>query len=263
MAVEPIRVLHVDDDPALADLFATYIERDNEDIIVETETDPQQCLEQIGTTHNGVDCVVCDYDMPGLNGLEVLETVRNHHPSLPFILYTGKGSEEIAAEAISKGVDEYMQKETGTDQYAVLANRIKHIVDQYRLERALRNSEARYRALVEQNIVGIYLIEADYEFTYVNPRFAEIFGYAQEELIGKPAGYVVADIDGAQVRENLRKRFEGELETIQYRFTGKHKTGDTLDILVQGTRVERNGAFAVTGVLLDLDDLDLDEQGDS
>jgi len=51
--------------------------------------------------NQGVDCIVSDYDMPRTNGIEFLEAVRDQHPELPFILYTGKGSEEVAGEAIS------------------------------------------------------------------------------------------------------------------------------------------------------------------
>jgi DNA-binding NtrC family response regulator len=54
--------------------------------------------------------------MPGVDGLEFLASVREEYPDLPFILFTGKGSEEIASEAISRGVTDYLQKETGTDQ---------------------------------------------------------------------------------------------------------------------------------------------------
>lgn len=50
------------------------------------------------------------YDMPRQTGIEFLETVREEYPGLPFILYTGKGSEEVAADAISAGVFDYLQK---------------------------------------------------------------------------------------------------------------------------------------------------------
>ncbi len=78
------------------------------------------------------DCVVSDYDMPDQNGVEFLETIREESPDLPFILYTGKGSEEVASDAISAGVTDYVQKESGTSQYAVLANRVINAVEQYR-----------------------------------------------------------------------------------------------------------------------------------
>lgn len=255
MSAESIQVLHVDDESDFVELASTYIERENQGITIETETDPRQCLERFEQGTIDIDCIVSDYDMPHLDGLQMLEAVRESNPDFPFILFTGKGSEEIAAEAISKGVNDYMQKEVGTDQYKVLANRIRQHVRRVRTEQALRNSEAKYRAMVEQNIVGIYLIMAD-GFSYVNPRFADIFGYEQDELIGQSPLVVVADEDEELVEKNLRKRLEGEVDTIQYRVTGSRKDGEELSVLVQGTAIELNGEPAVAGVLLNLDELD-------
>jgi PAS domain S-box-containing protein len=75
--------------------------------------------------------------MPTQNGLEFLQVVRNTHSELPFILFTGKGSEEIASEAISVGVTDYLQKR-GTEQYDRLATRIQHAVAEYQTEHELR-----------------------------------------------------------------------------------------------------------------------------
>lgn len=255
MAAEPIQVLHVDDEPAFAELASMVIEREYEDITIETETDPRHCLERLSEEPVGLDCIVSDYDMPHLDGLEMLAAVREEYPEFPFILFTGKGSEEIAAEAISQGVNDYMQKESGTDQYKVLANRIRQQVRQARTEQALRNSEAKFRALVEQNIVGIYLLKAD-RFTYVNPHLAEIFGYEQNEVIGQSPLSLVAEADQDLVEENIRKRIEGEADTIRYRLTGLRKDGEELSILAQGQAIELNDEPAVAGVLLDLEDLE-------
>lgn len=256
MDSETIQVLHVDDEPGFSDLVSEFIQRGSEDITIETETDPRQCLKMVEQDSHDLDCIVSDYDMPHLNGLEMLEVVRNQYPEFPFILFTGKGSEEIAAEAISTGVDEYMQKGSGTDQYKILANRIRQQVRQARTEQALRNSEAKYRALVEQNIVGIYLIQ-DNQFTYVNPLLAGIFGYDQDEVIGQTPLSLVAEDDQDLVDENIRKRMEGKTDTIHYRFKGLTKDGRELSILAQGRAIELNSDPAVAGVLLDIDDLEI------
>jgi CheY-like chemotaxis protein len=71
-----------------------------------------------------VDCIVSDDQMPEMDGLEFLRLVREGYPDLPFLLFTGRGSEELAGEAISAGVTDYLQKESGTEQFTVLANRI-------------------------------------------------------------------------------------------------------------------------------------------
>ncbi|MFB6297137.1 MAG: ATP-binding protein [Salinirussus sp.] len=126
-----IRVLHVDDDPEFADLTATMLE-DNGQFAVETATSASAGLERLDAD---VDCIVSDYEMPGTDGIEFLETVRERRPDLPFILFTGRGSESIASEAISAGVTDYLQKRPGTEQYELLANRITNAVDQARAGR--------------------------------------------------------------------------------------------------------------------------------
>ncbi|WP_066411873.1 GAF domain-containing protein [Halorubrum aethiopicum] len=130
---DAIRVLHVDDEPELAEMAATFLEREDDRIDVETASNASEGLERLAA--GDVDCVVSDYDMPGRNGIEFLEAVREEHPDLPFLLYTGKGSEEVASEAIAAGVTDYLQKERGTSQYAVLANRVANAVEQYRTRR--------------------------------------------------------------------------------------------------------------------------------
>ena len=137
----PIRLLHVDDDTDMAELTATFLERENEQFVVETATGPAEGLDRL--VEADFDCVVSDYDMPRRNGIEFLEAVRDEFPDLPFVLFTGKGSEEIASEAISAGVTDYLQKGTGSDQYTVLTNRVRNAVEQYRSRRALETNRKR------------------------------------------------------------------------------------------------------------------------
>ncbi|CCQ32856.1 PhoR protein [Halorhabdus tiamatea SARL4B] len=124
-----ITVLHVDDEPDLAALTAEMLERDGQ-ITVETATSASEGLDLLAEGH--FDCLVSDYAMPGMDGIEFLEAVRVESPDLPFILYTGKGSEEVASEAITAGATDYLQKGGGTEQYDLLANRIYNAVSQYR-----------------------------------------------------------------------------------------------------------------------------------
>ncbi|PSP74481.1 hypothetical protein BRC86_05700 [Halobacteriales archaeon QS_3_64_16] len=129
----PVRILHVDDEPDFADLAATFIERERQGFEVHTARSPTEGFAILA--EEPIECIVSDYDMPETNGLEFLETIREDHPNLPFILFTGKGSEEIASEAITAGVTDYLNKGSGTDQYTVLANCIDNAVEARRIER--------------------------------------------------------------------------------------------------------------------------------
>ncbi len=141
-----VRVLLVDDEPGFAEMAAEFVERRDDRIAVETAGDGEEALARLdGDTA----CVVADYDMPGLNGIELLEEVRRDRPELPYILFTGRGSEEIASEAISAGVTDYLQKQSGTDHYDVLANRIRNVVDADRSRRALTERTRRLETLID------------------------------------------------------------------------------------------------------------------
>ncbi|QLH82880.1 GAF domain-containing protein [Halosimplex pelagicum] len=151
-----VRVLHVDDDEDLAAIASDYLERESDRLSVATVTDPERALERVRS--ESFDCVVSDYQMPGMCGFQLLEAVRGEYPDLPFILFTGKGSEEVASEAVSAGVTDYLQKETGTEQYAVLANRVENAVAAARAEERAERQE-RITALVRD--IDRRLVEAD------------------------------------------------------------------------------------------------------
>ncbi|QDX39413.1 PAS domain S-box protein [Salarchaeum sp. JOR-1] len=177
---QTIDILHVDDDASFCELVAAFLEREREHFTVHSETEPRAALERLADDELSVDCIVSDYDMPPLDGLTLLERVRDTHPDLPFILFTGKGSEEIASEAITAGVTDYLQKAGGTEQYSVLANRIQNAVEAVRAEQYMnRGLEA-----IETAQDGIGILDEDGYIEYVNSAWADILGYDREELLG-------------------------------------------------------------------------------
>jgi PAS domain S-box-containing protein len=198
-----IRVLHVDDEPEFADIAATFLEREDERFSVETATSASEGLDHLANT--AFDCIVSDYDMPEQDGIEFLETIRGEYPELPFILYTGKGSETVASEAISAGVTDYLQKESGTSQYTVLANRIENAVRQYRSQDALEASQKRLSLFFEQSPLGVIEWDDDFDIVRANEAAERILGYTQEELAGHSWERIVPESDRDDVSEVVKK----------------------------------------------------------
>jgi len=172
----PIRVLHVDDDLDLADLAAATLERDHDHIEVTTAASARDGLDVLAERSDAVDCVVSDYDMREMDGLDFLDAVRADYPDLPFILFTGTGSEEIASEAISAGVTDYLQK-GGTEVYPVLANRIENAVEQYRARREADRTRRWYRSLFDHSHDIILVLDEDGTVKYYSPALERVLGY--------------------------------------------------------------------------------------
>jgi len=126
-------------------------------------------------------------------------------------------------------------------------------ISRHQEETALRESEGRFRALVEQSLAGIYVIQAG-RFRYVNPGFAAIFGYDSPEMLidRVSVSELVAPADRDRVRENLRRRLEGEIAEIHYAFVGLRRDGSPVDVEVFGRSFPFLGQPAVIGLILDI-----------
>lgn len=222
-----IRVLHVDDEPSLADMAATFLEREDDRITVHTGTNPADGLKQVAD--NEFDCIVSDYDMPGRTGIEFLEAVRENYSELPFILYTGKGSEEVASDAISAGVTDYLQKESGTGQYTVLANRISNAVEQYRSRKAVQETERKLSELAERTDDVLFMFDADWsEILFVNSAYEEVWDRSSEELKENPASFLenIHPDDRKKTRASMTQLSQGESSQIECRIVrsnGEHR----------------------------------------
>ncbi len=116
----------------------------------------------------------------------------------------------------------------------------------------IKESDAQFRALVEQQIAGIYIVRDDGTLVYVNPRFADMFGYSSAEVIGRPLLDFVVDAEKAAVAERLRALMAGGEKTKLFALTIKRKSGGTADILTHGALAAYEGRPAIVGVALDI-----------
>jgi PAS domain S-box-containing protein len=143
-----ISILYVDDEPDLLDLAQIFLEQTGE-FRVRTATSAEEMLADPGIL--SFDAILSDYQMPGMDGIAFLEAIRNLSSDLPFILFTGRGREEVVIEALNNGADFYIQK--GGDpkaQFAELANKIRYAVERKRAERELQKKSDELNASYEQ-----------------------------------------------------------------------------------------------------------------
>lgn len=104
------KVLVVDDSEFFANMISREI--DERSTLRTTACHSAQEAQDIIESDDSVGCVISDYEMSPMNGLDLLETIREDHKTLPFMLLTGQGNEDVASEAIRLGATDYITKET-------------------------------------------------------------------------------------------------------------------------------------------------------
>jgi PAS domain S-box-containing protein len=195
-----IKVLAVDDEPSLLGLTKLFLE-ERRDISVDVATSGKEAL---GLVQNGdYDIVVSDYQMPGMDGLELLGNLRILDRDLPFILFTGRGREDVAVAALNLGATFYLQKGgSASAQFTELENMILRSAELFRSKKKLRESENRFRNLVQNSSDFILILDPQGMVIYTSSSIKRILGYDDDFLPGKHAlGIVHPDHHALALKE--------------------------------------------------------------
>jgi len=202
-AEEPIRVLHVDDEAGFLKSAKPCLEMQGA-FQVETASSVEEAMEKL--EEKMFDVVVSDYVMPGKDGLQFLKELREEGNNVPFIIFTGKGKEEIAIKALNLGADRYLNK-TGYPEtvYGELAYSIRKSVKTKQAEEAIRESQQKFERLFMNNPEAADYLDPDFHILNINPRFEQLFGYSLDEIKGKYINDVIVPKDKMQDAEMLDK----------------------------------------------------------
>lgn len=177
-------VLYVDDAAELRDVGKLYLEAVG-DFSVTTADSADHALAML--KEQSFDLILSDFDMPGMNGIGFLTEVRSRYRDIPFILFTGRGREEIVVEAIDHGADFYLQK--GGDaraQFAELAHKIRQAVRRQQAENALAQSRDYLDKIFTSVKAGIMVIDiTTHRIVDMNPAAIEMIGASKDQIVGK------------------------------------------------------------------------------
>jgi signal transduction histidine kinase len=148
-----IRVLHVDDDPLILSTSKTILE-DEGKFQVETASNVDEAHKKLAC--EAFDAVISDYEMPKKNGLQFLEELRTQKKEVAFIMFTGKGREEVAVKALNLGADRYINKNGDAEAvYCELSYALIKIVERKRTRRMLIENSIKINTLNEKlRVVG-------------------------------------------------------------------------------------------------------------
>ncbi len=193
----PKKTLFVDDDASLLEQAEIFLDRVDPEIEVHTAVSVDEALQMMD--QDDYDVIISDYQMPNRDGLDFLKEIREVKKSdIPFIMFTGKGSEEVAVKAFDLGVDRYIQKAgEPKSQYMVLAEAVDQAIELRKTEKALERSKKRYRTItedvLEQADFGIIILDQELDIVWINESVEEYFGLEKEEVIGKDKEALIDD----------------------------------------------------------------------
>jgi PAS domain S-box-containing protein/putative nucleotidyltransferase with HDIG domain len=184
----PIRILYIEDDAGLARLmqkrlgkygYTVDIAMDGAEGIAKYESD-------------SYDILFVDQSLPTYDGLEILRILGSRESSPPAIMITGTGDEHVAVKAMKLGAADYIIKDIGGKYLELLPSVIEKALQQrrameekQRLDEALRESEEKYRTVLEEMVEGYFETDLAGNLTFINDAGCRNLGYPREELIGK------------------------------------------------------------------------------
>ncbi|MGD1044482.1 MAG: PAS domain S-box protein [Bacteroidota bacterium] len=178
-----LSILLLEDDPSSIRLFTRKIQSAPVEMIVKDVRNKETFLRELESPQ--FDCIVLDYTLPDINGIEALRLVKEFAPGTPTIIYTGSVGEEKAVECMKEGASEFLLKTNSIR----LVPAILSVVSQKRdreariiAEEAQKQSEARFKALAEVSTALIFIYQGE-RFTYVNTASQQITGYTEAELL--------------------------------------------------------------------------------
>ena len=178
-----IHVLYVDDEKGLLDVGKIFLEEDGL-FSVDTITSAPAALALMAKKN--YDAIISDYQMPGMDGVAFLKKVRDAKNSIPFILFTGRGREEIVIQALNEGADFYLQK--GGDpvpQFAELAHKVRQAVQQRQAEVSIRDHERREQQIINFLPDATLAIDTNGVVIAWNKAIEEMTGVPANRILGK------------------------------------------------------------------------------
>ena len=212
----PIRVLHVDDDAGFLKTAKQCLEVQGH-FRIDTASSVDEAMEKM--KKEKYDAVISDYQMPGKDGLQFLKKLRAKGDSIPFVMFTGRGREEVAIEALNLGADGYFNKVGNPETvYCELAHGIRQSVERKRAEVRAWQEEERLRAIFASSPDAIIVSDLSGKIVDCNEAALKLTGVSsKKEIVGKNCLELTAEKDRDRTLKNLERAFQqGTTASAEY-----------------------------------------------
>ena len=206
-----MQILMVDDEVSILEQAKIFLKRKDDRLDIDTATSAEEALQKLSVTD--YDAIVSDYQMPGMDGLDLLKTLRKERESsIPFIILTGRGDEDVAVEALNNGANSYLRKGSGSgkvaEKYSLLA---KNLVEQIETDRMRKREDFLCELLRHDLPNKLQTISFYYEiYQETEPSREELEDYI--EKMGKETNKIKDLVEKINVLKNIG---QGETRQIQ------------------------------------------------
>jgi len=207
MSDDRLKVIYVDDEVPLLQLGKIFLEKSGT-IRLDTVSSAKEAFKMIPA--GNYDAIISDYQMPGMDGIEFLQVIRETIGDIPFILFTGRGREEIVIQAINNGADFYLQK--GGDpvpQFVELEHKVHQAAFRKKTENLLCQSERTSRALLNATTDAVALLDINLNILDANDAFSERVSSKPVDVIGKN----LSDITVEEIYTARKIKFDEVVQT--------------------------------------------------
>jgi PAS domain S-box-containing protein len=216
----PINVFLIEDNPGDAYIIKEMLkEIKTTHFDLKTAESLEKGLKEL--ENSKFDILLLDLSLPDSYGIETFEELYQKMPRLPIIILSGLSDEQLALNAVSKGAQDYLVK--GSVDSNLLVRSIKYAIERKRLECQLKDSEEKYRIMVEKTKSGLFLIGPNNKLNYVNKQMADMLGYEPQEMIGKSVNQFMVPESLKKFKKRMQKSEKNLNHLSEIKFI--HKNG--------------------------------------
>jgi len=242
-------ILIVDDDPDLCQLIQRHLVREGIDSLVATTG--EEALEKLSS--HQITLMLLDLHLPDIDGENLIHMIKTHHPTIPFIVVTGFGDEQVAVKMLKNGARDYITKDETVLE--LLPSMIRHNIQQLEQEHRLAQAEEELAAEQERSSVTLACI-ADGVVTTdikgivhsINPVALHLIGHKLEQVLGQPIDNVFRLVhpDNPEQPDHLVQQVltEGHvMKPVYYRRLLSHQGADTMVMCSASPICHQNGTL--------------------
>jgi PAS domain S-box-containing protein len=235
-ATKLVRLLIAEDDPNDLALCLRGLEKSGIGFEAETASTREEFTRKLSESQ--FDVVISDYRMKSWTGMDALALAREMAPGVPVILLTGTLGDELAVECLKLGITDYILKENlarlPSAIYRAQEERASRSSEAQALA-ALRDSEARYRGLVNNATYGIYRVTGDGDLLFVNPALVHMLGYdSEQDLLSVTNSHALYADSSVRDRVHAEYSQHGRVDVV---VEWRRKDAKKISVRLNGRRV--------------------------